>query len=190
MITCRFKQTITASIHKGVQRTFCSAQEFLDYYPATCLAKPAPIHHFIDSGLCLGSIRGNDYSFSQSKAVCFDHDGKFHSLAIVQRFAAIGECPRFCCGNLLRAHQLFCENFRRFQACCRFCRTKRAQPFSSKKINNPCGKRIVRTDDGQIDAIFPGETKECIQVPNGNRDIFSNLCSARVSWRAENSFCL
>ena len=108
----------------------------------------------------------------------------------MQRFAAVGKRPCPGCWNFLRAHQFFCENFGRLNACCRFRRTKRAQFFSGKKIDNPRGKGIVRTDHRQIDTIFLGELNEGFQITGGNRDIVGNFVGARVSWRTKNALHL
>src|SRR6266513_2219423 len=186
MIARRFQQTIITSVYQCMQRTFRPVQKFLDYNPPACLAEPALIHHLIDSRSCGGSVRSNGYPFTEGKAVRFDHNGKFQSLAVTKRFAAIGECPRFGCRDFLRAHQFFRENFGGLNASRRLSRTKRTQFLSSEKIDNPRGKRIVRTDDRQIDTITFGETNKRLQVIGGNRDILGNFGGTGVSRRAEN----
>src|SRR5207248_10312394 len=97
VIARRFKRTILTSVHQGMQRTFCSAQKVLDHDTSTRVAKAALIDHLIDGGSSRHTISGNDYSLSQSKAVCFDHHWKFQLFAVMQRFATVGKRPGLGC---------------------------------------------------------------------------------------------
>src|SRR5262245_20503441 len=130
-----------------MQRTFCPAQEILDHDAPARVAKTALIHHLVDGGSRRSSISGNDDSLSQSKAVCFENNGKFQSFAVIQRFAAVGKRPRLGGWNFLSAHQFFREDFGCLEASRRFRRTKRAQFFTSKKIANPRNQRVIRSEE-------------------------------------------
>ena len=187
VIAGRFQQKIIFSVHESVQRTFRAAQKFLDHDAPACIAEATLTHHLINSRPCGSRVGGDGYPLTQRQAVCLDYHRKFRQLTVAERLAAIGKCARFSSGDFLRAHQFFCENFRRLYARCRFRRAERAQFFSGEQIDNSRSKRIVRTNYSQIDTIFFRETNDSLQITCGKRDILGNFPGASVSRRAENA---
>src|SRR6266487_2119091 len=133
-----------------MQRTFCSAQEFLDYDAPTRLAKTALIHHLVDCRSCLGRIGRDDYSFTERKPISFNDERKLEPVTKPERVAATFKCARPRCWNSALMHQFLRENFGGFESCGCFGRPKNAQTFLSKQIDNSGGERVfaaAATDD-------------------------------------------
>src|SRR5207249_1051341 len=110
VVARRLKQPIIRAIDKGVQRTFCSTQEFLDEDAATRFAKTVLIHHLINYRPRCGKITCNDHALTESKPVCFYNNWKSRSLAKPKRVIAPFKCPRVCSWNPLLAHQFLRKN--------------------------------------------------------------------------------
>src|SRR5436309_2795119 len=53
-------------------------------------------------------------------------------------------------------------------------------------IDDSSRERVVRSDDGQLDAIFLCETRQSRQIAGFDRDILTELFGARISRRAKN----
>src|SRR5207248_11034047 len=131
---------------KGVQRTFCSTQEFLDEDAATRFAKTVLIHHLINYRPRCGKITCNDHALTESKPVCFYNNWKSRSLAKPKRVIAPFKCPRVCSWNPLLAHQFLRKNLRGLELRGHLGRPENAQAFGGKKIDHPVGEWIVRTN--------------------------------------------
>src|SRR5439155_20768975 len=172
-----------------MQRTFCSAQEFLDYDAPTRLAKTALIHHLVDCRSCLGRIGRDDYSFTERKPISFNDERKLEPVTKPERVAATFKCARPRCWNSALMHQFLRENFGGFESCGRFGRPKNAQTFLSKQIDNTGGERVIGADHRQIHMIFLSEANEGCEISYGNRHILSDFGSAGVSRRTKNALC-
>ena len=100
--------------------------------------------------------------------------------------AAIRKCACFRGGNFLRAHQFFCEDFRRLKLRCRFIRTKCAQFLAREQIDDSRRKRIIRANHCQIHTIFSCEPDESFQISDRDRNIFRDFACPAISGRAKN----
>ena len=135
-----------------------SAQKFFYNYFRAAFTEALFLHDGANRGFCLFKALGDDNALAESKSVGFDDGGIFRALKVCDRLGGVVENLIRRRGNTVFFHEIFCKNLAALNCRSSLIRTEAGYAGIVQSVDCAEHKRVVRGNNGKINAVFNGET--------------------------------
>ena len=159
------KEPVTGSVSQGKNTRLLTLQKIFDNHFICCVAKNTFFKQFTDCLQGLISIESNKHSFSSTQTTCLDYlrIDPLRELDIAPGSIQIPKYMITGCRNTLTPHELFGKHLARLKPGSSLGGPNNLLAGTPEKIHNTQFKRMLRTDNCQINMVTLRKLKQPFQ---------------------------